>query len=144
MATKAYGALPFPLSNLPDPDERVTLVDLRDEALPRLRGAHCTLRGLSLGTAAPDWEIIADLGPTLAVLADDVAKCRDQIDRAPHGELRDAVLPKLRSAHCLLDALSLAIARDIVLVEELAPALNVLAGQLATCRDRVDRATRDV
>jgi hypothetical protein len=34
MPTTAYRALPYPLCNLPAPDEPVTLADLRDTALP--------------------------------------------------------------------------------------------------------------
>jgi hypothetical protein len=86
---------------------------------------------------------MADLGSALAALADDIAECRDQIARVPH-ELRDAVLPKLCSAHCLLGGLSLEVTRDIVLVEELPHALGDLADKIEACRDLVDGATQGV
>jgi hypothetical protein len=81
MPTTAYDVLPFPLCNLSAPDEPVTLVDLRDTALPLLRSAHCTLRALSLAVAR-DQVALDDLAPALAVLAGQVEMCRDLLDRA--------------------------------------------------------------
>jgi hypothetical protein len=78
--TMTYGALPFPLSNLPAPHTEVTLGDLRDAALPLLQSAHCTLRALSLA-ATRDMPSTADLPAALSVLAGHIAVCRDLIDR---------------------------------------------------------------
>jgi hypothetical protein len=85
-----------------------------------------------------------DLASHLAVLAGQIDVCRDQIDRAPHGDLRDAALPKLRSAHCLLRGLSVDAARDTLLLDDLAPALDTLFGQIDACCDLVDHATHNV
>jgi hypothetical protein len=138
--TTAHSALPYPY---PEPPAQVTLVDLRDTVLPRLRSARYILHSTSLAVAREPWRS-EDLPAALVRLADDVAKCCGLIDRAPHDELRAAALPKLQSAHCLLGALSLAAARDIVLVEELPHALDDLADKIERCRDLIDRATADV
>ena len=58
-------------------------------------------------------------------------------------DLRDTALPLLRSAHCTLHAFSLTAARDYVALDDLAPALSVLAGQIEVCRNLVDHVTRD-
>jgi hypothetical protein len=116
------------------------LADLRDDALPLLRSAHHTLHALRLAATREPWRS-EDLPSTLARLADDVAECRDLIARVTLSDLRDAVLPKLRSVHCLLAALSLSVARDMVLVEELPHALEELADKVKKCRDLIDRAT---
>ena len=143
MATVAYHDLPSPLCALPEPDEPVTLVDLRDTALPLLRITHCTLSALA-ATVASDPAILHDLAPTLAGLADEVDLCRDLIDRAPYDELREKAAPVLRSAYVSLQGFSLLVARDTVLVEELPHALDDLADKVEACRDLVERATADV
>jgi hypothetical protein len=56
--------------------------------------------------------------------------------------LRDAALPLLRSAFCTLSALATAAARDNVMLDHLAPALEVIAGHVDTCRELIDRATQ--
>jgi hypothetical protein len=143
MSRTSYHDLPYPLCALPDSNEPVTLVDLRDEALPRLQRVHCTLRALAV-TVASDPAILHDLAPTLASLADDVDLCRDLIDCIPHGELREKAVPVLRGAHVILQGFSLLVARDTVLVEELPHALDDLADKVEACRDLVERATADV
>jgi hypothetical protein len=142
MATTAYRTLPFPLCNLPEPDEPVTLVDFRDTALPLLRSARYTLYAASVTTAHEPW-LSEDLALTLERLAGDVAECRDLIDRAPHDELRAKAVLVLGSAHVSLRGFSLLVACNQVLPEDLAAALDALAGQIEVCRDLVDRATSD-
>jgi hypothetical protein len=109
--------------------------------LPLLRSVRCDLHALAVN-AAHDHLILDDLASSLAMKAEYVDLCRNLIDRAPHDELRDATLPTLGSARCLLHSLGLTVPRDII-QEGLASALAGLAEQIEACRDRVDRATRD-
>ncbi len=81
MATTAYRALPFLLCNLPEPDEPVTLADLRDAALPLLRNMRGTSSALAPAVAR-DTVRLDDLAAAMSMLTAQLDLCCDLIDRA--------------------------------------------------------------